>query len=121
MPNYEKHGTLNLLKIVKYIFSSYLNIIKAHYIRTSFTKFRLGIFIKNFANYRTITSCPKIYNFTSHILLSCYLVRLKETNYLVYYQKNILYSIRISFFHFKFWSHLCKRGKSRIYICKVLH
>ena len=59
MPNYEKHGTLNLLKIVKYIFSSYLNIIKAHYIRTSFTKFRSGIFIKKFANYRTITTCPK--------------------------------------------------------------
>ena len=75
MSSYEKHGTLNLIKTDKYMFSSYLNIIKDHNIRTIFTKFRLGIFNKNFGNHRTIIICPlcknESSNFTSHILLSC--------------------------------------------------
>ena len=75
MSSYEKHGTLNLIKTDKYMFSSYLNIIKDHNIRTIFTKFRLGIFNKNFGNHRNIIICPhcknESSNFTSHILLSC--------------------------------------------------
>ena len=75
MSSYEKHGTLNLIKTGKYMFSSYLNIIKDHNIRTAFRKFRLGVFNKNFGNYRTIIICPhcknECSNFTSHILLLC--------------------------------------------------
>ena len=63
----------DLIKTDKYMFSSYLNIKKDHNIRQVFTKFRLGIFNKNFGNHRTITICShcknESSNFTSHIML----------------------------------------------------